>query len=84
MWLSLTLPSIFTYTGILAVAGLVAFGAYNALTKFTKTKGGGYRGPSNAKALEYGTRKHTSDDDADWLRGTTAAQSPSKAQRRRK
>jgi len=64
---SIDVATLFTYIGILGVAGLVGFIVYKTGRSFSK-KGGGRR-------IEYGTQKATVVDN-EWLEGTAAARSP--------
>jgi len=59
--------SLFTYVGILGVAGLVGFIVYKAGRNLNKKKG--------SRKTEYGTQKVTTLDN-EWLEGTNAMRSP--------
>jgi len=58
--------TLFTYVGILGVAGLIGFVVYKAGRNLSKKKG---------KKVEYGTQNPTVLDN-EWLEGTSAAQGP--------
>jgi len=59
----LDMSSLFTYIGLIGVAGLVGFLVYNSTRSVSKKQ----------KRVEYGTQKQTVLDN-EWLEGTAAAQ----------